>query len=494
MKKLASLIIIAAVLIPLSLYANSFNLTLTFCNGLDCGDVTAPSTPTNLEAEAVSTSQINLSWDASIDPGFPALGILGYKIYRNGGGTEVATTTGLSYSDTGLADGTLYTYTVSAFDGAYNESAQSSSVSTTTLSVPSVAPNASNGSPSGTFAAGTTETTLSLATDIAATCKYGTVADTAYAALPNTFSTTGGTAHSKLLSGLANGVTYTYYVRCQSTTNVAMTSDYTISFAVASAPVRVPGGGGGDKDELPLSQVNVIVRGIAYPGSTINLLKDGLAVASTQAGPDANFEIQLSGVGSGTFTFSVWAMDSQGVRSTLYPFTVTLTSGVTTVIGGVFIPPTVSLDLSTVKRGDPLRVLGQTVPNATVSLIFHSDTEIIDQVAADARGVWNYVLDTLKLEYGDHTAQARAAKATDISTLSKTLSFKVGTVNIPVKKETSALIGDYNADKKVDLVDFSIMLYWYKRPLATTAPPVDLNRDGKLDLVDFSIFAYHWTG
>jgi hypothetical protein len=242
--------------------------------------------------------------------------------------------------------------------------------------------------------------------------------------------------------------------------------------------------------------VNVIVRGIAYPGSRVTLLKDGQTAASTQSGPDARFEIQLSGVGEGTFTFSVWATDKNGVRSTLYPFTVTLTPGATTVISGVFIPPTLSLDYETVKRGEPLRVIGQSAPEAKVSVIFHSDTEIVEDVSADAQGLWTYVLDTLRLDYGDHTTQARSIKNKDISTLSKTISFKVGTQNIAAKKQaTTQIKSDLNGDDRVDLADFSIMLFWYKRELTDKSPVgVDLNNDGKVDLVDFSIFAYNWTG
>jgi hypothetical protein len=183
-------------------------------------------------------------------------------------------------------------------------------------------------------------------------------------------------SHSTIVTGLANGITKTLYVRCQSSTNVPMTSDYIISFSIASPSSSSGGGGGGGgggagaPPALPLNPVNVIVRGIAYPGSRVTLLKDGQTAASTQSGPDARFEIQLSGVGEGTFTFSVWATDKNGVRSTLYPFTVTLTPGATTVISGVFIPPTLSLDYETVKRGEPLRVIGQSAPEAKVSVIF----------------------------------------------------------------------------------------------------------------------------
>jgi hypothetical protein len=78
-------------------------------------------------ATAVLSSQINLSWDASTDD----VGVLGYYIFRDG--TPIAITTGTTYQDTGLSPGTLYTYNVTAVDAAWNESAQSSQASATTL-------------------------------------------------------------------------------------------------------------------------------------------------------------------------------------------------------------------------------------------------------------------------------------------------------------------------------------------------------------------------
>jgi len=86
------------------------------------------SVPTNLAANAVSASQINLTWGASTDS---AGGVTGYKIFRNG--TQVGTSTSVSYSDTGLTSSTTYSYTVSAYDSVGNNSAQSSTVSAQTL-------------------------------------------------------------------------------------------------------------------------------------------------------------------------------------------------------------------------------------------------------------------------------------------------------------------------------------------------------------------------
>jgi len=94
-------------------------------------DTTPPTVPGSLTATAVSSSEIDLTWAASTDN----VGVAGYKIYRNGSLTPVAlVTTGTSYADKGLAASTPYTYQVSAYDAAGNESAKSGSVPETTLS------------------------------------------------------------------------------------------------------------------------------------------------------------------------------------------------------------------------------------------------------------------------------------------------------------------------------------------------------------------------
>jgi chitodextrinase len=103
----------------------SGNATVTFSVATPV-DTTPPSVPMNLSATAVSSSAINLTWTASTDN----VGVTGYKIFR--GGVQVGTSATNSYSDSGLTASTQYTYTVSAYDAAGNNSAQSSSASATT--------------------------------------------------------------------------------------------------------------------------------------------------------------------------------------------------------------------------------------------------------------------------------------------------------------------------------------------------------------------------
>ena len=93
-------------------------------------DMTAPTSPTNLRASAVSSSAILLTWNASTD----ASGVQGYKIYRATAPStttvQVATSTTLSFQNSGLAPATNYIYSVAAYDTAGNTSAKSTPAST----------------------------------------------------------------------------------------------------------------------------------------------------------------------------------------------------------------------------------------------------------------------------------------------------------------------------------------------------------------------------
>ncbi len=89
-------------------------------------DTSAPSVPGGLGAVATSSSRISLTWSASTDN----VAVAGYRVYR--GSTQIATTATLAYTDVGLAASTTYSYTLSAFDGAGNVSANSAAVTART--------------------------------------------------------------------------------------------------------------------------------------------------------------------------------------------------------------------------------------------------------------------------------------------------------------------------------------------------------------------------
>ena len=94
------------------------------------GTAGAPEVPGNVQAQAISQNQINISWNA-------ALNAANYLIYRSADGTdffEIANTTATSYNNTGLTDNTKYYYQVVA-SNSYGYTAESAVVSATTFDV-----------------------------------------------------------------------------------------------------------------------------------------------------------------------------------------------------------------------------------------------------------------------------------------------------------------------------------------------------------------------
>lgn len=90
-------------------------------------DSTPPTTPTSLQATAVSPQQVNLSWSASTDN----IGVTGYEIVRDG--NPLATVGNVTtYTDASVQPGTTYSYQVQAVDAVGNRSALSAAASATT--------------------------------------------------------------------------------------------------------------------------------------------------------------------------------------------------------------------------------------------------------------------------------------------------------------------------------------------------------------------------
>jgi hypothetical protein len=208
------------------------------------------------------------------------------------------------------------------------------------------------------------------------------------------------------------------------------------------------------------------------------------------AGPDAVFTISLVNLTAGNYTFSLYSEDKEARRSSLLTFPVSVTPGAITNIGGIFIAPTITVDKEEVKFGENIAIFGQSTPGSEVTIQVNSEEEIFQKVKAGTDGAYLYNLDSSVLEYGRHTAKSKSAIIGEISPFSGAIAFSVG--NKTVLKAKEAKKGDVNGDKKVNLIDFSVAAYWYKR--ANPPTTADLNGDKKVNLVDFSIMAFNWTG
>ena len=170
----------------------------TFRPDVSAPDTIPPSVPTNVSANSISASQIDLSWTASTDN----ISVAGYNVFRDG--IQISSTTAVSYQDVGLSASTTYTYTVSAFDAAQNESAQSASSSATTQAPDTVAPSVPVDLQASNVTSSSVTLSWSLSTDNVGVTGYSVFRD------GDQIGTTTGANYIDTL--LAASTTYTYTV------------------------------------------------------------------------------------------------------------------------------------------------------------------------------------------------------------------------------------------------------------------------------------------
>ncbi|HET9315429.1 MAG TPA: glycoside hydrolase family 9 protein, partial [Vicinamibacteria bacterium] len=164
------------------------------------GDTQPPTAPTNLRVTGTTSTTVALAWNPSTDN----VGVTGYLVFR--GTTQVGTVTGLTFTDTGLAPSTTFTYTVRATDAAGNQSSPSNSVNATTgPPVPDTEPPTA---PTNLAVTAKTSTTVS----VSWTASTDNVGVAGYRVREGTTQVGTSTTPSFTVTGLAPSSTHTYTV------------------------------------------------------------------------------------------------------------------------------------------------------------------------------------------------------------------------------------------------------------------------------------------
>jgi len=268
----------------------------------------------------------------------------------------------------------------------------------------------------------------------------------------------------------------------------------------ATVPGKTSTGGGG------VSPPSVRFEGKAYPGALVIMYRDGIVTATALAGADALFSKDLNGLPTGTHTFSFEAEDTEGRTSSTIEITLSLANDTKTTISNILLPPTIDI-FPQIEEDKDGRVFGHMFPGSNVSVFI--DTLLRDLVIANGVGEWEYIFDPSLLGLGTHTTKASAiSPGGAVSDFSFTKVFEIvkeiiflppGVPSIPeiplvpfppTPPEIIACPhGDLNGDGRVNLIDFSIMLFWWER--AAACP--DQNQDGTVDIIDVSILLFWWT-
>ena len=285
-------------------------------------------------------------------------------------------------------------------------------------------------------------------------------------------------------TSLTNGTTYYFVIKAKIGFVRVATSNEASAAPVAAAPPPSGGGGGGTPvTPPPVPLGDVVLIGKAYPNALVTILRNGVVSATLKAPLDGTFSTTILGVPAGINTFSIFAEDTAGRKSISLSFTTSVISGVITTLAGIFLPPTIDTP-SEINQGKILPIRGQTFPQSTLSISVQSE-EIINEVFSED-GSWQYNFDTAILEEGIHLARAKAISIDGGQSIFSDV--RVFTVLAP--SDSLCASGNLNSSGGVNLVDFSILMFWWQRSNSCA----DQNSDGIVNIIDFSILLFWWTG
>ncbi len=213
--------------------------------------------------------------------------------------------------------------------------------------------------------------------------------------------------------------------------------------------------------------------GYSSPGAFITVLDGSSVVGTTSAASDGTFAKSLTNQVAGSHTYGLISADGASVSTPQINFLVSLQSNAETTVSNILMPPTI-----TQGSGPRPGVYGSAAPDSEITL-FVSPDGITESATTDSAGAWNHTFQAA-LPAGAHSVYAVAStQAGLVSAASATINFNV-----------TCISADYNCSGRVDIIDFSILMYYW----GTSDPTADLNGDNIIDLTDFSIMMYYWNG
>ncbi|USN87819.1 MAG: hypothetical protein H6779_00010 [Candidatus Nomurabacteria bacterium] len=412
-----------------------------------------------------------------------------------------------------------------------------------------------NGSPTTTITGITANVEIFLETDEFAICKWDSSPNIDYYSMSNTFSGTGLLYHTHIVPVIP-GTLNTFYVRCIDDEGNFNIDDYLIQFAVSDKPTGTAntdgniagdgtgsgndgtgtgtggggisgssdgaspgsgnssggggsgggsgggtgggtgskGGGGFESPDAPYrsGDARVIISGYAYPNSEIVALVDGTEAIRDKADAQGIYSITIDNIAKGVYTFGVYAIDSKKNKSSTFSTSFTVSGGRTSELSNINISPSMVVTPDPVTPGQTLQISGYALPNAKITLENVKDGGSITKIFStnsDGSGAWSTALDTSGFSVGTYKLKVKAEQDGAVVTNFSTFLF-YGVGQKAVKPSTA----DLNVDGKVNLVDFSILLFWWNTDGGNSNPSADINGDGKVSLTDFSILLFNWTG
>jgi hypothetical protein len=217
----------------------------------------------------------------------------------------------------------------------------------------------------------------------------------------------------------------------------------------------------------------VVFNGFSSQSAFITIMDNGVVVGTISANLLGSFTKTLTNQSPGSHSFSIMATDIDSRSTPQYSFVISLQPFAETNISNILLPTTIEAQASS-----HVNLFGSATPNTEITIFVHSNP-FTETFNSGWNGIWNHPI-AGALDPGSHTVYGR------VSTQGGLQSIASNTVNF----EVSCKVSDIDCSSRVDMVDFSILMYYW----GTSSSQADINADGIVDLTDFSILMFYWDG
>lgn len=247
--------------------------------------------------------------------------------------------------------------------------------------------------------------------------------------------------------------------------------------------------------------------GYCGPNVTVTFLENGISVGTTTSDSTGYFSKDIQKDDETNHTFSYYCTDPAANTTATLSTTVSTTINNQVTTSGIIVPPTIKLAATSVDIANSVSISGYTIPSSTVTVTINSST-ITKTTTSNSSGYWSVSVAASEIGGGSHTVSTVVTKGTTTSASSSTLSFNItgsstgptatpnpAATNTPTPTPTPIqyLPADFNKDRKVDDIDLGLFLAKFEKPVSKDGEIFDLNSDGQINIVDLSILLYYFS-
>lgn len=237
-------------------------------------------------------------------------------------------------------------------------------------------------------------------------------------------------------------------------------------------------------------QAIITISGKTAPATFVYFIEDGIIKGTDYSDYQGNFAQIFLAQSPGDHIFDIYSIDSNDLNTSPMELNFYAPVSQVTSVSDFILSPSMQISSSTISQGDDLVASGSAIPGGQITIFTDTPLRTYSASAA-ASGLWDYTItNTSDYIVGDYRIYGLVQDGYGVQSInSNSINFSVVSGSSGGGTQCGDIThGDLNCDGSINLIDFSMLMYYWGTNDVTT----DINNDGLVNLTDFSILMYWW--